>query len=175
MINFTCNKDKLISAVSIASRTVSPKSTIPALEGILITAGTLLTLTGYNLETGISVSMEADVKEMGSAVFPAKLFGDIIRKLPDETVTIRVDDNYKVKILSGISSFSIMASSADDYPSLPDVEYNKSVSIPQNVLKEMISGRIFSSVKIRPVRFKLAVNLKLKKKRLLSLPLTDIA
>ncbi len=144
MINFTCNKDKLISAVSIASRTVSPKSTIPALEGILITAGTLLTLTGYNLETGISVSMEADVKEMGSAVFPAKLFGDIIRKLPDETVTIRVDDNYKVKILSGISSFSIMASSADDYPSLPDVEYNKSVSIPQNVLKEMISGTIFS-------------------------------
>ena len=144
MIHFTCDKDKLISAISVASRTVSQKSTIPALEGILVTAGTLLTLTGYNLETGISVSMEAQVKEMGSAVFPAKLLGDIIRKLPDDTVTIRVDDGYKVKILSGISSFSIMASSADDYPTLPDVEYDKAISVPQNMLKDMISGTIFS-------------------------------
>lgn len=69
MIHFTCDKDKLISTISVASRTVSQKSTIPALEGIYVTAGKLLTLTGYNLETGISVSMEADVKEMGSAIF----------------------------------------------------------------------------------------------------------
>lgn len=144
MIHFTCDKDSLISAISVASRTVSTKSTIPALEGILVTAGTLLTLTGYNLETGIAVSLEADVKEMGSTVFPAKLFGDIIRKLPDEKVTVRVEDDYKVKIVSGISSFSIMASSADDYPSLPDVEYDKAVTVPQNVLKDMISGTIFS-------------------------------
>ena len=57
MIHFTCDKDKLISTISVASRTVSQKSTIPALEGIYVTAGKLLTLTGYNLETGISVSM----------------------------------------------------------------------------------------------------------------------
>lgn len=144
MIHFTCDKDKLISTISVASRTVSQKSTIPALEGIYITAGKLLTLTGYNLETGISVSMEADVKEMGSAIFPAKLLGDIVRKLPDDTVTIQVDDKYRVKIVSGISSFSIMASSADDYPNLPDVEFDKAIYVPQNVLKDMISGTIFS-------------------------------
>ncbi len=144
MIRFYCEKDKLISAISMASRTVSQKSTIPALEGILVTAGTLLTLTGYNLETGIAVSMDASIQEMGAAVFPAKLFGDIVRKLPDETVTIQVDDSYKVKILSGISSFAIMASPADDYPSLPDVEYDKAISVPQSVLKNMISGTIFS-------------------------------
>ena len=144
MIQFTCDKDKLMGAISVASRTVSQKSTIPALEGILVTAGTLLTLTGYNLETGISVSMEADVREMGAAVFPAKLLGDIVRKLPDDTVTIKVDDGYKVKILCGISTFSIMASPADDYPSLPDVEYDKAIAVPQNVLKDMISGTIFS-------------------------------
>jgi DNA polymerase-3 subunit beta len=120
MFQFSCNKEKFISAISVASRTVSQKSSIAALEGIYITAGSLLTLTGYNLETGISVSMEADVKEMGSAIFPAKLLGDIVRKLPDDTVTVKVDDNYRVKIVSGISSFSIMASSADDYPNLPD-------------------------------------------------------
>lgn len=144
MIHFTCDKDKLISTISVASRTVSQKSTIPALEGIYVTAGKLLTLTGYNLETGISVSMEADVKEMGSAIFPAKLLGDIVRKLPDDTVTIQVDDKYRVKIVSGISSFSIMASSADDYPNLPDVEFDKAIYVPQNVLKDMISGTIFS-------------------------------
>ena len=144
MIHFTCDKDKFINAISVASRTVSQKSTISALEGIYVTAGALLTLTGYNLETGISVSMEADVKEMGSAIFPAKLLGDIVRKLPEDTVTIKVDDNYRVKILSGISSFTIMAAPADDYPNLPDVEYDKAIYVPQNVLKDMISGTIFS-------------------------------
>ena len=144
MIHLTCDKDNLISAISIASRTVSQKSTIAALEGILISAGNMLVLTGYNLETGISVSLEANIQEMGTAVFPAKLFGDIVRKLPDDTVTIQVDDNYKVKIISGISTFSIMASSSEDYPSLPDVEYDKAISVPQNVLKDMISGTIFS-------------------------------
>lgn len=144
MIQFTCDRDRLISAISVASRTVSQKSTIAALEGILVSAGGVLTLTGYNLETGISVSMDANVREEGAAVFPAKLFGDIVRKLPDETVTIHVDDGYRVKISSGISSFSIMASSSDDYPSLPDVEYDKAINVPQNVLKDMISGTIFS-------------------------------
>ena len=144
MIHFTCDKDKLIATISVASRTVSQKSTIPALEGLYVTAGKLLTLTGYNLETGISVSIEADVKEIGSAIFPAKLLGDIVRKLPDDMVTIHVDEKYRVKIVSGISSFSIMASSADDYPNLPDVEYDKAIYVPQNVLKDMISGTIFS-------------------------------
>ena len=144
MIQFSCQRDTLINAVSVTSRTVSLKSPIPALEGILVNAGTVLTLTGYNLETGITISVEADVKEMGAAVFPAKLFGDIVRKLPDERVTVSVDENYKVRIASGISTFSIMASPADDYPSLPDVEYDKAVSVPQAVLKDMISGTIFS-------------------------------
>ena len=144
LLQFSCQRDELVSAISVASRTVSQKSTIPALEGILVSAGNMLTLTGYNLETGISVSMEANVREMGTAVFPAKLFGDIIRKLPDEAVSVVVDNDFKVNIVSGISSFSIMASSSEDYPSLPDVEYDKSISVPQNVLKDMISGTIFS-------------------------------
>lgn len=144
MLQFSCDTSALISAISVSSRTVSQKSTIAALEGILVTAGTKLVLTGYNLETGISVSMDVDVKEMGAAVFPAKLLGDIVRKLPADRVTIQVDDGYRVKIVSGISSFSIMASSAEDYPSLPDVEYDKAIEIPQNVLRDMISGTIFS-------------------------------
>ena len=143
-MHFTCDKAEFINCITIAARTVSQKSTISSLEGIFVTAGHLLTLTGYNLETGISVSMEADVKEMGAAIFPAKLLGDIVRKMPEDTVTIRVDDNYKCKISSGLSSFTIMVGPSDDYPNLPDVEFDKAVWVPQNILKDMISGTIFS-------------------------------
>ena len=143
-MHFTCDKSELINCITIAGRTVSQKSTISALEGIYVTAGALLTLTGYNLETGISISMEADVKDMGAAIFPAKLFGDIVRKMPEDTVTIRVDDNYKCKISSGLSSFVIMVAPSDDFPTLPDVEFDKAIWVPQNILKDMISGTIFS-------------------------------
>lgn len=144
MIHFTCDREKFLNAITVASRTVSPKSSISALEGIFVTAGALLTLTGYNLETGISISMEADIKEMGSAIFPAKLLGEIIRKMPEDTVTVVMNENFKVNIISGISSFTIMACAADDFPELPDVEYDKAIYVPQNILKDMISGTIFS-------------------------------
>lgn len=75
---------------------------------------------------------------------PARLFFDIIRKLPDEEVSIAVDDNYQVSIRCGISSFSITATDAENYPELPDVEYDNAVSVPQRALKELISGTIFS-------------------------------
>ncbi len=139
-MHFTCDKAEFINCITIAARTVSQKSTISSLEGIYVTAGHLLTLTGYNLETGISVSMEADVKEMGAAIFPAKLLGDIVRKMPEDTVTIRVDDNYKCKISSGLSSFTIMVGPSDDYPNLPDVEFDKAVWVPQNILKDMLTA-----------------------------------
>ena len=154
MIQFTCDKDKLTNAISIASRTVSAKSTMAELEGIHVVAGALLSLTGYNMETGITIAFEADVKEMGSAIFPAKLMGDIVRKLPDDRVTVTVDDSYRVKIVSGISTFTIMASADDNYPQLPDVEYDKAIYVPQNILKDMIGGTIFSvsEVSTRPIQ-----------------------
>ena len=114
----------------------------------------MLNLTGYNMETGITVAMEADVKEMGSAVFPARLFGEIVRKMPEDQITVMVDDNYKTKIVSGLSRFSIMAGAADEYPKLPDVEYDKGIYVPQNLLKDLISGTIFavSESQARPIQ-----------------------
>ena len=85
-------------------------------------------LTGYNLETGITVSVDADVQENGACIMPARLFFDIVRKLPDDTVSIQVDENFKVSIKGGISSFTITALSADDYPELPDVDSEKKAS-----------------------------------------------
>lgn len=152
-MKFTCEKNQLVSAISVASRTVAQKSTISGLEGILIRAGVKVMLTGYNLETGITVSVDADIQETGACVMPARLFFDIVRKLPDDTVSIQVDESFKVSIKGGISSFTITALSADDYPELPDVDSEKGIRVPQNELKAMISGTIFavSENQARPI------------------------
>ena len=152
-MKFTCEKNQLGSAISVASRTVAQKSAISGLEGILVRAGVKVMLTGYNLETGITVSVDADIQETGACVMPARLFFDIVRKLPDDTVSIQVDESFKVSIKGGISSFTITALSADDYPELPDVDSEKGIRVPQNELKAMISGTIFavSENQARPI------------------------
>ena len=143
-MKFTCEKALLVSAISVAGRTVSPKSNIPCLEGILLRAGIGVQLTGFNLETGITVKVAAAVTEAGLCVMPARLFFDIVRKLPDDEVTIEVDSNLQVSIRGGASSFKITAMDAEDYPDLPDVNSERGISIPQNALREMIGGTIFS-------------------------------
>ena len=152
-MKFTCEKNQLVSSISVASRTVAQKSAISGLEGILVRAGVKVMLTGYNLETGITVSVDADIQETGACVMPARLFFDIVRKLPDDTVSIQVDESFKVSIKGGISSFTITALSADDYPELPDVDSEKGIRVPQNELKAMISGTIFavSENQARPI------------------------
>ena len=152
-MKFTCEKKQLVTAASVASRTVAQKSAIAGLEGIFVRAGVKVQLTGYNLETGITVTMDAAVQETGACIMPARLFFDIIRKLPDDTVSIQVDENYKVNIRGGISSFTITALSAEDYPELPDVDSEKGIRVPQCELKAMISGTIFavSENQARPI------------------------
>lgn len=152
-MKFICDKAQLITAISTAGLTVAQRSTIPALEGICLTAGMKLSLTGYNLETGITVEVPAEITEPGSCVMPTPLFGEIIRKLPDSDVSISVDENNKVSIRSGISFFQIMASSAEEYPDLPEVETTEPVSLPQKALRAMISGAGFcvSTNQARPV------------------------
>jgi len=144
-MKFTCEKSLLVNALSVASRTVAQKSAITALEGICVKAGMYLYLSGYNLETGITVTVPAEISEYGECVMPARLFFDIIRKLPDEMVSVSVDENFKVSIRGGISSFTITAMSAEDYPELPDVEYENAIKLPQRELRELISGTLFST------------------------------
>ena len=143
-MKFTCEKALLVSAISVAGRTVAPKSAIPCLEGILLRAGLGVQLTGFNLETGITVDVAADVREEGVCVMPARLFFDIVRKLPDDMVTVSVDSELQVSIKGGGSSFKITAMDAEDYPELPDVNAGKGVQMPQSALREMIGGTIFS-------------------------------
>ena len=143
-MRFTCEKSMLVAGLNIAGRTVAQKSSLSVIEGILCRAGSVLSLTGYNMETAITYQIDAEVTDAGECILPAKLFGDIVRRLPEGPVTVLVDDNYKVSIRAGYASFTISAENADDYPELPDVGSGRPVYIPQNKLKNLISGTIFS-------------------------------
>ena len=143
-MRFTCEKSSLVAGLNITGRTVAQKSALSAIEGILCQAGNGLSLTGYNMETAISYCIDAEVSECGECVLPAKLFGDIIRRLPEGLVTVVVNENYKVSIRAGYASFNISAESADDYPELPDVGNGKSIRMPQSAMKDLIGGTIFA-------------------------------
>ncbi len=143
-MRFTCEKNMLVTGLNITGRTVAQKSALSAIEGILCKAGNGLSLTGYNMETAIIYQIEAEVTETGECIIPAKLFGDIIRRLPEGPVTVVVDENYKVSIRAGYASFTISAEPAEDYPELPEVGSGRSVRMPQLALKELINGTIFA-------------------------------
>ena len=153
-MKFSCEKIVLQNAINTASRAVSTKSSIPALEGLLLLCqnGTL-TVSGYNMQIGIRTRIEADVAEEGEIVLNARLFGDIIRRLPDDTVSFRCDEKMTVHLCCGDADFDIMALSAADFPELPEVEEKYSVSLPEKTLKEMIQQTSFavSTNESRPV------------------------
>ena len=142
-MKFSCEKALLQAAISTTSRAVSPKSSIPALEGILLEAGSDLRLTGYNLETGIRTIVPADIREEGTLVLGARLFGEIVRKLPDDIVTFQ-SENYMVNIKCGMSEFNILGTDPEEFPELPTVEYQNSLILPQARLKAMISQTLFA-------------------------------
>ena len=129
-MRFTCEKNSLVQGLNIAGRTVAQKSSLSVIEGILCKAGLGICLTGYNMETAISYEIEAEVTDPGECILPAKLFGDIVRRLPEGPVTVVVDETYKVSIRSGFASFTISAECSDDYPELPDVNSGRAVPIP---------------------------------------------
>ena len=142
-MKFSCEKALLQAAISTTSRAVSPKSSIPALEGILLEADEDLRLTGYNLETGIRTTVPAEIRTKGTLVLGARLFGEIIRKLPDDIVEFTAE-HYMVNIKCGMSEFNILGTDPEEFPELPTVEYQNSLEIGQNKLKSMISQTLFA-------------------------------
>ena len=142
-MKFSCEKALLQAAINTAARAVSPKSSIPALEGILLEAFEELRLTGYNLETGIRTAVSAQVDATGSLVLSARLFGEIIRKLPDDVVVFQ-SDGYMVKITCGMTEFNILATDAEDFPELPTVEDKNAFEITRSALGSMIRQTIFA-------------------------------
>ena len=151
-MKFSCEKALLSAAVSVTSRAVAQKSSIPAMEGILIEAGSELRLTGYNLETGIQARVPSEIIQPGSLVLSARLFGEIVRKLPDDVVVFSAE-NYMVNIKCGMNEFNILGTDAEEFPELPSVDQQNSLTVGQSVLRSMISQTLFavSDNESRPV------------------------
>ena len=144
-MKFSCEKEILLGLLGTASRAVTGKSSMPLLEGLLICAdASTLTVTGYDMSMGIRTTTETDVVEPGSIVINAKLLLDIVRKLPNDVVYIETDDKLMTTIKCGRAVFNLAATEADEFPALAEVSDTTGFSLPQNILKSMISQTIFS-------------------------------
>ena len=153
-MKFSCEKLLLQNAVNTTSRAVAAKSSIPALEGLLLQCGDgVLTVSGYNMQTGIRTRFPVEEQEGGELVLSARLFGDIIRRMPDDMITFSSDDKLVVHLSCGDADFDILALSAADFPELPEVEEKYSVSLPEKTLRSMIQQTSFavSTNEARPV------------------------
>ncbi len=145
MSKFTCKKSELSSAIGNVSRAAAFKSTITALEGIKIEVSEdKICLTGYDLELGITTEIGATNCEKGAFIVNPKLFAEMIRKMPDEEVTVEVDSTLATKITSNKATCSLTSLPADEYPDIPEFDKEKSLSIPQSLLKNMIGQTIFA-------------------------------
>lgn len=152
-MKFSCEKYLLQAACNIASRAAASKSPIPALEGLQLSAEDKLYVKGYDLKKGIVTGIEADIDQRGTVVVGSRLFGEMIRKLPDGIVTVSSDEKDNISVKCGKSSFNILGISAEDYPELPRFDTLNSVSLPQRILKDMINRTIFavSTDEARPI------------------------
>lgn len=144
-MKFVCKKNVLQEAISIAQKAVTGKSTMPVLEGLLIKAdGNTLTIIGSDTDLSIETKCEIECYTPGSIVVDAKLFGEIIRKLPNDIVEITSSENNTIEIYCQKSRFSLMHMDSSDYPTLPTINENMIFNVPQGVLKNMIKGTIFA-------------------------------
>lgn len=144
-MNILCDRQQLIEVVGNVQRAVAAKSTQTALEGILLRAqGGTLFLAGFDLELGITTTIESTVRQPGEIVLSARMFGDIVRKMPGDTVSIISDERQNTIIRSDVTEFSIMGMTAADYPLLPQVEDGVGITLSQQVLKSMIRQTIFA-------------------------------
>jgi len=142
---FRCEKSVLTEAVLNVSRMIPSKSSIPALEGVKIKAkaGQLI-LSGYDMEAGITTSIEADIENEGEIVLSARLFADMLRKMAGDIVSVSVGDKYLTEIVCGITEFTILGIPADEFPELPSIDGGEAVELPQDVLKSMIDQTLFA-------------------------------
>ena len=144
-MKITCNTQNLLEAVLNVQHAVSNKSCLIALEGILMrTEKNKVTLCGYDLELGITTQIEANVEEEGGIVLGSKIISDIIRRAPDDKITISVDDKLIATISSGNSKFSIIGIQKEDYPELPKIDSHSQIKLSSNTLKSMIRQTIFA-------------------------------
>ncbi len=144
-MKISCSKSVLQNGISIVSKAVSTKSTMTNLQCILIEASlSEIRLIANDIELGIETVIEGNIIEAGKIALDAKLLSDYIRKLPDSEVTIETNANYQANIRCERSKFNINGTSGDDFNYLPEVEKNRSITLSQFTLKDVVRQTIFS-------------------------------
>lgn len=144
-MKFVCEKDKILKALNSVIKAVASKTTMPILEGILIqTNDNEIKFTTYDLEIGIEYIMEAEIKEQGSTVVNAIMFSEIMRKLPDAEINITLNESNLLVIECEGSLYKLATMNPSEFPELPKINVENSITIEQNTLKNMIRKTIFA-------------------------------
>lgn len=140
-----CSKSNLLHGVNIVSKAVPTRTTMAILECILIDASANeIKLTANDMELGIETKIEGEIAERGVIALDAKIFSEIVRKLPDSDVTIETDASFKTTITCEKAKFNIVGKSGDDFSYIPYIERNEPIVMSQFTLKEVIRQTIFS-------------------------------
>lgn len=140
-----CSKSALLNGVQIVSKAVPNKTTMSILECILIDASKgEIKLTANDMELGIETVIEGEIAEKGIIALDAKIFLEIVRKLPDSDIVIETDSSFKTTITCEKAKFNIIGKSGEDFSYLPSVERNDCVVVSQFTLKEVVRQTIFS-------------------------------
>lgn len=146
-MKFKTTQSELNKALNFVSRAVTTKSTMPILKGILIkvTNEGKLTLTASDMDLSIEKTINVDEAEEGSIVLPAKLFSDIVRKLPDKNINIYSGEYNNVSIETSSSEFKIIGMMADEFPEIGTVSEDKKIAFKKELFKEMIRKTSFAA------------------------------
>lgn len=140
-----CSKSNLLHGVNIVSKAVPTRTTMAILECILIDASANeIKLTANDMELGIETKIEGEIVERGVIALDAKIFSEIVRKLPDSDVIIETDASFKTTITCEKAKFNIVGKSGDDFSYIPYIERNEAIVMSQFTLKEVIRQTIFS-------------------------------
>lgn len=144
-MKIVCNKSDLVKGVNIVSKAVPGKTTMPILECILIDATTdIIKLTANDMELGIQTEIAGEIIDRGMIAIDAKIFSEIVRKLPDNEVSIETDDRLQTTIVCEKAKFDISGKPGNEFSYLPIIEKDDSIAISQFTLKEVIRQTIFS-------------------------------
>lgn len=145
MMKFSCDKSTLCEAINNVLPAVTTKTSLIALEGILIECeNNILNLTGYNLELGISKKIEVKSESDGRVILNASLLSSIVNKMPNGIVTVFTDEKLLTVISCNDVEFTILGLSAEEFPDMPAVNDNKAFALPHYLLRNMISQTLFA-------------------------------
>lgn len=146
-MKFSCSQQTLSKALNTVSKAVTSRTTIPILKGILleVDSDNNLVLSASDLDLSIEKKIEVKAEEPGSVVVSARLFSDIIRKLPNEEILIEEQENNTIVIKCLASEFTIVGQSADEFPNIGEINLENKLSLDKDILKEMIKRTSFAA------------------------------